>query len=326
MSTIAIIGCGEIGSRHLQALSLLPEPAEILLVDPSEASRVTALQRWGEVTNGRTPPVHDLPDTAGLPPALDVAIVATTASVRRGVVEDLLARTRVAHLILEKFLFQRLEDCDAVAGLLESTGTTAWVNCPRRLWPAWREAAGLLALGGGPFSCRVTASTSNPLASNAVHWLDLLSYLDPGQRFELAGDRLVLDRQSSRHEGLVEFTGTLYGFSSAGGVFEYTVYPTGAAPMLVEIASPAARLIVREFEQTAWIAQAEDDWAWREKAFPLVYQSRITKRAVADLLARGRCDLAEFAESCRLHQDLLRVFLDRYRAETNEVTSTCPIT
>jgi malate/lactate dehydrogenase len=43
---ISIIGTGQIGSRHLQALSHLKEVVQIQLVDPSQNFLETACQRF----------------------------------------------------------------------------------------------------------------------------------------------------------------------------------------------------------------------------------------------------------------------------------------
>jgi predicted dehydrogenase len=52
MINIAIIGAGQIGSRHLQALSYLEEHAVIQVVDPLEQSRKTAEERFNDTCNG----------------------------------------------------------------------------------------------------------------------------------------------------------------------------------------------------------------------------------------------------------------------------------
>jgi predicted dehydrogenase len=325
MHTIAIIGAGAIGSRHLQALSRLTEPAEIWIVDPSHGARATARSRWDEVAGETQHRLNEVNATAVLPAEIDLGIVATTASTRCEAIVELLDTSRVSFLILEKFLFPRDADYETVASCLADAKTEAWVNCPRRLWPAWRDAAKLLD-GMGPLSFRVTASTRNPLATTAIHWLDLLAQLDPGQRFDLRSDRLRLLHDGSRHAGHIEFAGTLYGFSDTGATFEYTVYPIDDGPMLVEVFSPEVRLIVREFDERAWLSHVAQNWVWQEIDFPLAYQSALTDRAVEDLLAHGSCDLTPYRESSTLHRRLLRVFLDCYRADTGEDTDTCPIT
>ena len=49
MHSIAIIGAGQLGSRHLQAIARLTMPARVYLVDPSDAARDVARQRFGEM-------------------------------------------------------------------------------------------------------------------------------------------------------------------------------------------------------------------------------------------------------------------------------------
>ena len=51
MLNIAIIGCGQIGSRHLQALSLIKEGAIIYLVDNSPESIDISKERFEQVVN-----------------------------------------------------------------------------------------------------------------------------------------------------------------------------------------------------------------------------------------------------------------------------------
>jgi len=50
---IIIIGCGQIGSRHIQSLSNLEYPLNIQLVDPSKDSLRIAKNRFFEVCNNK---------------------------------------------------------------------------------------------------------------------------------------------------------------------------------------------------------------------------------------------------------------------------------
>ena len=133
--TLGIIGCGQLGSRHLQAMAATPLPEGMTLrlevVEPWQGSRDTAQARLAEVNKSGIPAAfHE--SVAGLPRALDLVVVATTADVRRAVVEELLGHAAVRFLVLEKVLFQAPADYKAVADLCAAKGTRAWVNCPRR--------------------------------------------------------------------------------------------------------------------------------------------------------------------------------------------------
>ena len=68
-----------------------------------------------------------------MPAAMDIVIIATGADVRRKVIEELLEQAHVSYLLLEKVLFQRLEDYDVVASLLERKQAKAFVTKPANL-------------------------------------------------------------------------------------------------------------------------------------------------------------------------------------------------
>lgn len=127
---VAIIGAGNLGSRHLQALALTDIPLAVQVVDPSEKSLDVAKERWQEM------PINPLVERVTFHKELDelngnfdVVIVATSSKPRRAVVEKLLAKNKVRYMILEKVLFPRLSDYEDVGRLLERHNVKAWVNC-----------------------------------------------------------------------------------------------------------------------------------------------------------------------------------------------------
>ena len=101
MLNIAIIGCGQIGSRHLQGLKTISGGANIYLVDVSAQSIDTALRRFHERNMG---------DKFSLQVRLinqidvdiDCAIISTDSSARSFVTNQLLRHTNVKNIIFEK--------------------------------------------------------------------------------------------------------------------------------------------------------------------------------------------------------------------------------
>ena len=49
MYKVAIVGCGELGSRFLQSLSTSHLINEVNVIEPNESSRMTALARFNQV-------------------------------------------------------------------------------------------------------------------------------------------------------------------------------------------------------------------------------------------------------------------------------------
>src|SRR3989344_1898284 len=89
MVAIMIIGAGNIGSRHLQALARVPQPLAITVIDPSPESLKIAQKRFEEIPQAAPHHIQyqaAIPEAAG---AIDIAIIATTSSHRRAALESL---------------------------------------------------------------------------------------------------------------------------------------------------------------------------------------------------------------------------------------------
>ncbi|WP_162047622.1 Gfo/Idh/MocA family oxidoreductase [Vibrio taketomensis] len=106
-----MIGAGQLGSRHLQALAQLDDQFSVYVLDPSERSLEVAQLRYQEVVQEISPDVtylSDIDNIAGM--NIDVCIVATNADIRLGVIKQLVDKLKVKHLILEKYFFNPLNN------------------------------------------------------------------------------------------------------------------------------------------------------------------------------------------------------------------------
>jgi hypothetical protein len=240
-----------------------------------------------------------------------VAIVATTADVRRQALEALLDRARPRYLILEKVLFQRLGDYDAIAKRLKDEGIATWVNCPRRLWPQYRLLRDEISDASG-LTIHVTSNPSIGLGSNAVHMLDLLAFLSRCDDVEIDASRLQLYHGPIKRKA-IEFTGTLIAQTGQGALLTYTTLPHGTNPVSVDIELPERRV---QFEETAGLARQSDaagGWQWENFDARPVFQSRLTNEVVDRLIAQGDCDLTPYSASAALHIPLLGALARRLK-------------
>lgn len=322
---LAVIGAGQLGSRHLQALALLDRPLSLEVVDPNPASLETAKARLAEIPAGSSPRrVLYHSDLSQLSSDLDLVIVATHSDIREKVVTDLLAAKRVRYLILEKLLFQSPGSYERVAALLRRTGVKAWVNCPRRLWPEYIDLKTRIA-GFRWLDLSVTG-TQWGLGSNAIHFLDLLSFLGGPADFKLSGELLDPEIPAAKRPGFVEIGGTLCGTSTHKGHVVMTVHPGEELSCLLQLATDRMRININELEGKAWCSEAATDWAWRALPFPRTMQSRLTHEVAEALLDAGDCGLTSFDESARLHRTLLGVFLPHLARAGKARGDSCPLT
>ena len=80
MNKVCLIGAGQLGSRHLQGLSLAQQPLEIMVVDPCLENLSRAKARWIEVqTDGCKHAIQFRTKLLPTAEPFDITIVATTA-------------------------------------------------------------------------------------------------------------------------------------------------------------------------------------------------------------------------------------------------------
>ena len=123
--SVAVIGCGGIGARHLQSLARLKGPATVYAVDPLpdalERSRLL-FDEWQPAIGHPKPQLILLTDIDELPISLDLAIIATQAHHRLSVIKTLLGVSPPRHLVLEKFLFSTRSEFATGTQILKKTG------------------------------------------------------------------------------------------------------------------------------------------------------------------------------------------------------------
>lgn len=321
VKTVAVIGAGQIGLRHLEALRGLDRVVALEIADP----RPEALNAAVKVVEGahRIVPVNCHPDLSGLPPELDLAIIATTAEVRFAVLAELLSRVKLKNLILEKVLFQKLSHYDRAAALLAENRVQAWVNCPWRTAACFRDLPALFA--GSPLNYYACA-THLGLGCNSIHHLDLYAFISG--RYDLTLKAGLLDDSviESKRPGFCELTGTLTGQGEDGGTIRISSYTRGAMPLQIAVFSAEARIILWSTAQTAWCATAKSGWLWRDYPCPLPRQSEVTGPVIRQIFDTGTCNLPTFEQSAALHRPLILTLAQKFGDIKNGEDPLCPIT
>lgn len=313
---ILIVGAGQLGSRHLQALASLDRPVSIQVVDPSMLSLNLARKRWGEVNgHGR---VEFIPALNGAAAEVDVAIVATTADIRRGVIEAMLSRIHPSYVVLEKVAFQHPGDFDTVAGLFANKGVRVWVNCPRRMWPFYENLRSTVKT---PMRLDVKG-TNWGLACNSIHFIDLFAYLSGVKDFFLtpAFDDGHIE---SKRKGFIELTGSLAAYFGIGGEISLTSNASDETPFVVTIEDAEHRWSIEEGKGRV-VARDKAMDIEKEQIIKVPFQSQLTNIVVEHLLNDGDCPLTPFGESWALHVPLLKAISEHLYGPGK--VNRCPIT
>jgi len=322
---LAVIGAGQFGSRHLQALARLSLPCEIDVVDPSPESLKTARARFEEMPANhaiRTIRFHISMDA--LPRELDHVIVATSADVRLGVVQRLLERATVRRMLLEKVLFQNLDDYELARVLLAKHGVKCWVNCTRRAFPIYSDIREFFAadsiqyfqVRGGGWG----------LGCNSVHFLDLLGMLTDDVPERLSARDLDPTLIPSKRKDFFEFTGTLRGRFTRGTEVEITSLTNSSARLLQTFRSERRACMVDEAAGCAFFLATDSAGSWERKDFRIPFTSEVATSLTAQIITQDACALPTFEQSVAYHLPLVETLGRHAAAFLGTSPEFCPIT
>mgnify|MGYP001806003466 CR=1 FL=1 len=294
MANLILVGAGQIGTRHLQAVARCGAVGGIRIVEPSAAGRSLAATRWAETNDPRPVPVchevlHDIPSGWA-----DVAIVATSAARRRGIVEDLL-QLGVRHILIEKLAFQHPRDYDRVLG--RGDGASIYVNCVYRYATVLKEIRKRLPCGGR-FELRIDSGDIG-MATNLPHWTDILSYLAgvPVGEMQVTIDGIA--RESKRGGGMREFAGEAVA-AAGDGILRAICRGPARAPIF-RIKSDSVDIEIDEHNGS--VRGDIPDLTAIGFTAPMVSQT--TTLAIAQMLA-GNCALPTLGEVAPTDRTMLR--------------------
>jgi hypothetical protein len=322
--TIAIIGAGNLGSRHLQAVAQMTEAVKIYVVDVSQSSLDMAQLAYGKVPHDMIFEIKFIRNICQIHENIDVGIIATSSMQRKQAIKDLLNHIPVKYLILEKFLFPAIEDYDEITDFLAKKSCRTWVNCVRRMQPAYQAIKNSFQ-GESNIICSITGGNWG-LGCNGIHMIDMLAFLLDDRDFLF--DTKYLDRGyiDSKRQGYIEFTGTLTGNSKKCSFISLSSEKNSSHPPVILIQNKNVHCMIEESLGQAFISKREGNWAHVNMEFPILFQSQLTGVLVVDIMKNGTCRLPSYEESAVLHKSLLSVFLEHYNTNKDEWSSVCPIT
>lgn len=323
MKKLLIVGAGQLGSRHLQGLVKLPGGNKIYIIDPSEDALGNAHIRANEIQHSHD--IYFFQNWSELPNSFDLAIVATNSIIRERITRQLLESFHVTFLILEKVLFPNLTAYHQIAELLEKNQTPCWVNHPRRMFEHYQQAKQNL-LPNVPTTFQAVGGNWG-LGCNGLHLLDIFSYLDGSKLLSINTDFLDDVIHTSKREGYIEFTGTIFGEFSSGSTFQITSWVGTPSPITVTIFQSNTRYVIQESGTPQVIRLCHDsNYKSEIQEFTALYQSTLTTNLAAQLFETMKCDLPRFDESRLIHEKFIAALLSKYNQLTNRENTICPIT
>ena len=326
MLNIAIIGCGQIGSRHLQALSLIKEGAIIYLVDNSPESIDISKERFEQVVNKekrenfkiKVRRINEIESD------IDVAIIATSSLNRAMLTKELIEHNNIKYIIFEKFLFQNRSDYSEIQSLLKEKSIKAWTNEWMCFTKAFQKIIKWVLDGSG---IEIVVSGTFGLGCNAVHFIDILDFISNREvRFTNIKSNLDSNVVKSKRSGFYEVNGEIAIENGANkllirsedkkadGIINFT-FTCGQKIVESEFSMGVMKCSFKEAGQLDF-----------DKEYYVPPQSQMTDKVVLDIVSSGQCDLPLYERSAIHHKIILDLLDSHIRNNSDWSGEGCPIT
>ena len=92
------------------------------------------------------------------------------------------------YLILEKVVFQSIQDFEDIIELLKINQIKAWVNCPRRMYKFYQEVQ--KQIGNGEQIIYTIRGGNWEMGCNSIHFIDLISFISGETDFSITSSDL----------------------------------------------------------------------------------------------------------------------------------------
>ncbi len=323
---IAIVGAGQLGSRHLQALKKINCNIDLSVVEPDSSATETAKLRFDEMPfSPFIKKVKWVKEIQQIQEFVDVAIIATNADIRRNLVEQFIKSPGVGNLILEKVVFQSIVDFESIIKQLDRGNIKAWVNCTRRMYPIYQKIKA--AIEYDDIIYFHINGRNWGLGCNCIHYLDLFAFITGNSNITLDGSGLDKELYDSKRNGFIELGGYLIGQSSRGDFISLVDYKTEIGiSFSLNIVGKNFEYFINEMDGVLIHSSKKNHWEVKKDLFKVPFQSELTHLAVQDILEKGICSLTTLKESSLIHRPMLDAFNQHLSSINQKWGIICPIT
>ncbi len=318
---ITLIGCGNIGSRHLQAIVKLKESIVIEIVEPDLKAQKVAKSRLNEIKYNKSRHKFFWHESLSeIKNKSDLVIVATNSKGRINLIQKLL---HLGHkrFIVEKIVCQSSDEYKKLLLLFKKFRAKGWVNTNRRYFNAYQTIKEKF-VDSKYIQVSVFAGNSG-LGTNAIHYLDLFSWLVEEPKIKLNGEFLenkILENK--RGSNFKEFHGTIIGFSKNSFV-SLTFFPAKVESFIVKIYGDGCFANVDELKEQSYFVNKKGKEKINSK---FGHTSELTTKIIQDIFSNDDCLLPTLKNSSYLHMELFRIFNKHVKKTLNKDVKLCPIT
>ena len=315
MKKILLIGCGNIGSRHLQSLLESNLSLDITVVEPSQ----DAINNTKSILSN-THNVTWISNISELTELYDFIIIATQSTNRYQLVNHLLESGNRRFLI-EKMVCQSTNEYQKILENFKKFQAKGWVNTNFRYFLFFQQLVEYFSKNI-PLTFTIVGGEKG-LGSNAIHFLDLFLWFTNSNTFILNGDNLTKKLlPNKRSLGLIEFSGIITGNTHDSSI-SINFSNEFENSLIIEISNSEHHIRIDTDKSIITKIKGLDDFF---EDFKFQHTSELTKKIVNDVIQTDTCNLPTLSDLYSTHSELFRIFNLHIKKLTNRESDICPIT
>lgn len=320
---VVLIGCGNLGSRHLQALKQTKRKIKITVCEPDDAAKKIALERYNQIIESEMiENMEMISDYRNIPKVQDLVIIATSAQGRFEIAKWVVEELKVKYLLLEKVVFQSINELEQFSNIIRETEIKVWVNCPRRMFSFYKRLKDIL-YSEDKVDMYVSGSDWG-MGCNSVHLIDIYQFLTEARNYEYKNVSLEDKIYESKRLGYKEFFGE-YSIETEKGILTIGCSNSKSEPFVIEISTLSSDILIEEGAKKAIITDKVLGKK-NEEYVDFTFQSNLTNKVVEQLIDNDTCELVTYSDSKIIHEGLIKFFINHIKNVTGKEEERCPIT
>lgn len=318
--TITLIGCGNIGSRHLQAITKINQNLEINIVEPNISAKQTAKKRLKEISfKSNTKNFHWYDSLNEKCSNSDLVIISTNSSGRSKIISECL-KLNNKRFLLEKIVCQSKDEYKSLLKLFQKNKAKGWINTERRYFKFYMNLKNNFH-NNKPVNFFIVGGNFG-LGTMAIHFIDLFSWFNQNSQIKLDGNFLSKKLlPNKRGKSFKEFSGTVMG-TYKNAMLSISSLPFQQTPLIVDIASGDKRIIIDETNEKILYSNKIS----KSLNFKFEHVSDLTTKITKDILSQDLCTLPTLEDSFSAHNELFKIFNNHLIFITGKKVKKCPIT
>lgn len=313
-TNIVIIGTGNIGRRHLQAVSALDLPAGIACYDsrPDALESLPGFCAENGVDVSRIQVIEKIEELNRAVTKETAVIVATTAKGRKDIIASLIARQPLA-ILAEKPLCQSLKEYDQIVSLAAKYRVPVYVNFSRHMLDFYQDIHSQI---NDAKRKSFYAHFPGGMACIGIHMLELMTWMLGAKTFKLISSSCGKVYETKR-QGFYDFSGEMLIEANKGGM-AYLSATEKEDVFSIGIFSESAEFVVYEFAKKMVRADSSRNAQFSDIHIP--FTSQLTDKVIRELEARRATSLLPDISHCRLAHKILFEYMAAHGIQDVNVT------